>query len=123
MQLAARDLVERFRDELEPIRPTVDEAFWRSLDAALAPALESLGIESGAHAQHHPWAGTVHAIDGSAANTLSDALKTLALALTELYRVSSPGERRMAYAIGLLYTDVARPLWAAHPTLKPLELR
>jgi hypothetical protein len=123
VQLAAADLVSRFRDELEHIRPRADDVCWRSLDVALAPALELLGVETGAATQDLPWEAVVHLIDASVASDISDAIKTLSLALTELYRCSSPHERRLAYALGLLYTDVARPLWAAHPMLKPLEMR
>ena len=116
-------LVAQFRAELDSLNDRAAEPCWHSLNAALEPTMVALGAPSSASAEVATWETTVRTLDAPTASDISEAVKRLSLALKEYYRAVTPREQRVSDAIAFLYMDVARPLWSAHPTLEPTQLR
>lgn len=119
----AVELLEQFRAEVDSMRHRAAEPCWQALSAALEPTLVALGAEPSSTADVPTWATAVQTLDSSLASDISEAVKVLSLALKDHYRTVTPRDQRVSNAIAFLYMDVARPLWSAHPSLEPVELR
>lgn len=116
-------LLSEFWRNLEAYRSQVDDARWASLLTALEPTLEQIGEEVEVDSSAPTWDSVVRSLDASSAGAVSTALIRFSLALTEQYRSVLPRDNQLGMAIGFLYADVARPLWAVHRELAPVELR
>jgi hypothetical protein len=123
IEIAREGLVARFRAELEFFRERMGDSVWQSLDAALQPTFQSLRAETEEDSEAAAWAAVAQRLDESTASDVSEAVKRFSQALKEHYRSITPRDSRVSEAIAFLYIDVARPLWTAHPTLEPIELR
>lgn len=116
-------ILSEFWRDLEPYQSQVDDARWASLLTALVPTLEQIGEEIEVDSDAPTWESVVPSLNSESALVVSTALTRFSLALTEHYRSVLPRDIEIGMAIGLLYADVARPLWAMHRELAPVELR
>ena len=111
--------------DLAELRPRLGNC-WEALCVALKPTLEVLErplstIVDHAHVSS-AWESEARSLDGEVASNLSIVLMTVSDALQACYRSQSPRELKTAEAISTFYVDVQRPLWAAHPTLRPFDV-
>jgi hypothetical protein len=99
---------------------------WASLLAALMPILEGLetgnAIENDGFSNAPVWEHMISGVDVTVAGDVSRALVKFSEALTQHYRSNTPRDHRVSQALALVYLDVQRPLWAAHPDLRPFDL-
>lgn len=122
-KLNVSPFLSEFWRDLEAYRSKVDDPRWASLLTALEPTLEQIGEEVEVDSNAPTWESVVRSLDAASAVAVSSALTRFSLALTEHYRSVLPRDNQLGMAIGFLYADVARPLWAVHRELAPVELR
>ena len=118
-------IVAELFNELDSVRDRAGNV-WASLLAALTPILESLetghAIANDDFSKAPAWENAIPGVDVAVAGDVSRALVKFSEALTKHYRSNTPRDHRVSQALSLVYLDVQRPLWAAHPDLRPFDL-
>ncbi|HET7544427.1 MAG TPA: hypothetical protein VFK05_31365 [Polyangiaceae bacterium] len=119
------EIHKRLIADLVGLRPRLGNS-WEALQAALRPTLEVLENPISTVIDHahvsSSWESEARSLDEDVASNLSFVLIRVSDALKACYRAQTPRELKIAEAISTFYVDVQRPLWAAHPTLRPFDV-